>query len=489
MIINKTKVNKVEKDKKFSSRNLVKLDKDDNKKLLNKTQINWNKNPLKNNNDSLIISTKKDNVAKGGKNNVKLEKKRPKLSIDENENNTKQKHERTITDSNKKTFKLSKEKPIKTERNEDNKVKTINKNDALYKKMSKNKNAPFTSSKKISHKNVSSLNNSMKKDSKIKKMLKLDQKSDNLNKTEIKTEKKSKFGSISKEELINVLNALLKNDNEIVSYILNAHNIIYKNFSTNKEILMKNSDIIIQTFIDLIKKLFSDEKTDKKILKYVTNVLCKISGRKEFINSISLKTHKNLINLVFFFVSYEEKNRLEEDEEGIIIWKGFNSIMLHIIDYCNSSDNICILIQLIKVNIKEDKQKLSEYGSRCLAIINQTIKDIYNTLNVSEILKEVHLFLIEYEEKHPNLECNNKKDKNVIESIMNLITELVKAKKHSIIEDYNKGLENLEKKDIYIKKWIDEELAKIKVEEEKEIKLSIDDDIDNLLSEELLTNI
>jgi hypothetical protein len=83
MIINKTKVNKVEKDKKFSSRNLVKLDKDDNKKLLNKTQINWNKNPLKNNNYSLIISTKKDNVAKGGKNNVKLEKKRPKLSIEE----------------------------------------------------------------------------------------------------------------------------------------------------------------------------------------------------------------------------------------------------------------------------------------------------------------------------------------------------------------------------------------------------------------------
>ena len=162
--------------------------------------------------------------------------------------------------------------------------------------------------------------------------------------------------------------------------------------------------------------------------------------------------------------------------------------MLHIIDYCNFSNNICILIQLIKINIKDDKQKLSEYGSRCLVIINQTIKNIYNQLNISEILKEVYLFLQVYEEKHPNLECNNKKEKSIIESIMNLVTELVKAKKNSIIEDYNKSIENLEKPDIYIKKWIDNELTNIK-EEEKEIKYSIDDDIENLLSEELLTNI
>ena len=490
MIINKTKVNKTEKDKNNISKNLKKIEKnDDSKKQLNKTCSNWKKNSININNDSLNITSKNNNTMKANKNNTKLEKKGPKLSIDENEISKIPKFERTITESNKKTFKVSKEKPIKTERNEDNKTKTINKKDPFYKKMAINKNISTKGSKKNIHKKVLSMNNSMSKnESKNKKNSKIEQKIDNLNKKEIKSEKKSKFGPMSKEELINELNILVNNDKEIVTSIINVHNSIYKNFKMNQELLIKNSDIIIQTFIDLIEKLFSDEKTDKKILKYVTNVLCKISGIKELINTISLKTHNNLINLVFSFVSYEEKNRLEEDEEGIIIWKSFNSIMLHIIDYCNFSNNICILIQLIKINIKDDKQKLSEYGSRCLAIINQTIKNIYNQLNVSEILKEVYLFLQVYEEKHPNLECNNKKEKSIIESVMNLVTELVKAKKNSIIEDYNKGLENLEKPDIYIKKWIDNELTNIK-EEEKEIKYSIDDDIENLLSEELLTNI
>ena len=487
MIIPKAKGNnKVLKTKNNSSKNLIKQENENDKKSLNKTVNNWNKNPIKNDN-SLTMSSKKNNLLKNNKNNAKGVKRSPKLSIDETDNDiiTSSRHERTITDSNQKTFKLSKEKPIRTERNEDNnKIKT-NKKDAFYKKITTNRNVINSGTKKNNHNKVPSLNNSMtKRDPIIKK---INTKNNNLNKTEIKSENRAKLGSLNKEELMNTLNTLLNNGQEIVSSLLNVNNKVYKNFVTNKELLIKNSDIIFQTFIDLIKKLFSNEKKEIKIINYVINVLCKISGIKELINKISLMTHKNLISIVFFFVSYEEINKMEEDEE-MIIYKIFNSIMLHIIDYCNSSDNICILIQLIKINIKEDKKKLSEYGSRCLAIINQTIKNIYNNLNISEILKEVHLFLKEYEDKYPNFELIDKKDNNVIESIMGLVIELVKAKKDSIIEEYNKGLNNLEKPDNYIKKWIDDELNKISIKE-KEMKLNIDEDIADLLSEELLTNI
>lgn len=487
MIIPKAKGNnKNLKTKNNSSKNLIKQENENDKKSLNKTVNNWNKNPIKNDN-SLTMSSKKNNLLKNNKNNVKGVKRSPKLSIDETDNDiiTSSRHERTITDSNQKTFKLSKEKPIRTERNEDNnKIKT-NKKDAFYKKITTNRNVINSGTKKNNHNKVPSLNNSMtKRDPIIKK---INTKNNNLNKTEIKSENRAKLGSLNKEELMNTLNTLLNNGQEIVSSLLNVNNKVYKNFVTNKELLIKNSDIIFQTFIDLIKKLFSNEKKEIKIINYVINVLCKISGIKELINKISLMTHKNLISIVFFFVSYEEINKMEEDEE-MIIYKIFNSIMLHIIDYCNSSDNICILIQLIKINIKEDKKKLSEYGSRCLAIINQTIKNIYNNLNISEILKEVHLFLKEYEDKYPNLELIEKKDNNVIESIMGLVIELVKAKKENIIEEYNKGLNNLEKPDNYIKKWIDDELNKISIKE-KEMKLNIDEDIADLLSEELLTNI
>jgi hypothetical protein len=329
----------------------------------------------------------------------------------------------------------------------------------------------------------------MKKSS--KRIVSKNESNNNLNKTEIKKEKNLNLNSINKEELIKVLNVLLNNEKEIISSILTVHNLIYNNYDVNKKVLIQNSDIIFQTFIDLIKKLFSSEKSDIKIIKYVTNVLCKISGIKELIYSISLETHINLIKIVFFFVSYEERNRLEEDEEGIVIWKSFNSIMLHIIDYCNPSQNICILIQLIKENIVQNKIKLVEYGSRCLGIINPTIKGIYKQLNISDIFKEIHLLLIQYETNHPGLKVNNVKEKGLIDSITSLVTELVKAKKDNIMKDYENSTKDFHQPDKYIKKWIDTELDKIKEEQikkENELQLIIDDDINDFISEELLTN-
>ena len=467
--------------KNNSLRKLVNFEDENENKIMNKTISNWTtrkKNQTKNeNNNSFITSTKKiENKNRINKNNTKNEK-RPKLSV-ENEIDSKYNsdihHERAITEANPKSFKKSKEKNIKLS-NEKN-VKS--ERELFQNKIKLNKNVkkiPVSGLKKSTHRITSSLNTSKEEPKKNK----------NINKNNEK-----KLNSITKEELISILNILLNDEKEIVSSILNVHNLIYKNFNNNKDILIKNSDIIFQTFIDLIKKLFSYEKTDIKIIKYVTNVLCKISGIKELVNNISLETHINLIKIVFFFVSYEEKNRLEEDDEGIIIWKSFNSIMLHIIDYCNFTENICILIKLININLKEDKIKLSEYGSRCLAIINQTIKDINNTLKISDIFKEIHLFLIDFEIKHPNLQTNNQKEKNIIETIIGLINELVKVKRDKIFEDYNNGIKDSETPDKYIKKWIEDNLNKIKEEEkENELKLIIDEDIDNYISEELLTNI
>ena len=487
-VINTPKKNINLKMKNNSFKKIVNLEND--KKLMNKTVINWRK-PKPNNENPLLIESKKDeqkssiikNSAKKGLKDNK-QKPKPKLSIDfsnSKKNISTSRHERTITDSNQKSFKLSKEKPIKTERNIDNKIN--NKKDTMFKKIPTGKNNPISGLKKANNKIISSLNAPKEEPKLIKK-------NNNSNKKENKNERKPNNLLLNKEELLKILHTLLNNEEEIVSSILDVHNLVYKNFNFNKDIIMKNKDIIFQSFIDIIQKFLSKEKTDIKILKYLTNILCKICGLKELIHSISLKTHINLINMIFFFVLYEEKNRLEEDEEGIIVWKNFNSIMLRIIDYCNNTENICILIQLITLNIKEDKQKLSEYGSRCLGLINQTIKDKHNQLKINEILKEIHLFLVEYEIKHPNLEFNNKREKNIIESISGLVKELVKAKKESIMDEYNKDIEIIGKNDKYIINWIKDELNKIKEEErERDLKLAIDQDIENLLSEELLTNI
>ena len=471
------------KSKNNSRRNLIE---NNNDKMMNKTMYNWasKKNILKNGtlkpNNSFIKSSSKKNIAP-----------KPKFKLSFDKSNQKKddsilSQEKMVTEPNKKTHKLS---------NEKNEKSNYNKKDVYIKKIPSKKNSCVTTLKKSNNQKIaSSLNNSftkekMKKSS--KRIISKNESNINLNKTEIRKEKKLNLNSINKEELIKVLNVLLNNEKEIISSILTVHNLIYNNYEVNKKVLIQNSDIIFQTFIDLIKKLFSSGKSDKKIIKYVTNVLCKISGIKELIYSISLETHVNLIKIVFFFVSYEERNRLEEDEEGIVIWKSFNSIMLHIIDYCNPSQNICILIQLIKENIVQEKIKLVEYGSRCLGIINPTIKGIYKQLNISDIFKEMHLLLIQYETNHPDLKVNNSKEKGLIDSITSLVTELVKAKKDNIMKDYENSAKDFQQLDKYIKKWINDELDKIKEEQikkENELQLIIDDDINDFISEELLTN-
>ena len=467
------------KSKNNSRKKLI----DNDDKMMNKTMVNWTrkKNVLKNDtlkpNNSFIKSSSKNNITQ-----------KPKFKLSFDKTNQKKddsilSQEKLVTEPNKKTHKLSNEKT------------NINKKDIYIKKIPSKKNSCINTLKKSNNqKMVSSLNNSFAKE-KIKKINKKIISNNgshlNLNRTEIKKEKKLNLNSINKEELTKVLNVLLNNEKEIISSILTVHNLIYNNYEVNKKVLIQNSDIIFQTFIDLIKKLFSSGKSNIKIIKYVTNVLCKISGIKELIYSISFETQINLIKIVFFFVSYEERNRLEEDVEGIVIWKSFNSIMLHIIDYCNPSQNICILIQLIKINIEQDKIKLVEYGSRCLGIINPTIKDIYKQLNISDIFKEMNLLLIQYETNHPDLKVNNAKEKGLIDSITSLVTELVKARKDNIMKDYENSTKDFQQPDKYIKKWINAELDKIKEEQEKrenELQLIIDDDINDFISEELLTN-
>jgi hypothetical protein len=476
-IINMTNRSNVLKYKNNSSRNIVKLEKD--KKIMNKTVSNWGKPQIKKEN-SLILNTKK------GENDKINAKNRPKLNIyDINlKNNASGLHDSSKTDSNQKSFKTSKEKPIKTEINTDNKLNVNKKNEAI-KKMPYNKINPNTIMKKKINKLITSYNSI--DDTKTKEGSKQLKKNNNSGKKDNKNEKRFKYIITKKEELMSDLNILLNDDKEITSNISEIYNLIFKNYNNNKDILIKNSDIVFQAFIDLIKKLFSEQKLQIKILKYVSIVLCKISSINELVSSISNQTHINLINLIFFFVNYEEIDSLEEDEEGIIIWKNFNSIMLHIIDYCNFSENIHILLELIKTNVKENRPKLSQYGSRCLAFINQMIKDKYKQIKINEVIKEIHYLLVEYELKRPNLQYN-KKEKVIIESITGLINELVRAKKESIIDEYNKEVEIFKNNDKYILNWIKEDLNLIKEEErEIEMKLNIDADIEKLISEELLT--
>jgi len=75
-------------------------------------------------------------------------------------------------------------------------------------------------------------------------------------------------------------------------------------------------------------------------------------------------------------------------------------------------------------------------------------------MEVDKILIKIHELLIDFDNTNPELEVKNQTDQMVIRYIKNLINELVKLKKDSIVNDYLKGVEMHRVKDKYIKRWI-----------------------------------
>ena len=319
--------------------------------------------------------------------------------------------------------------------------------------------------------------------------------------------KTNKNECLSFDTLKNSLISLtIPSGDNITNIILTIHEIIFKNFEINKDILSKNGDLIFISFINSINKCFQLQPLPIKIIKYITNVLCKLSGIQELISKISFDIHKKLIGLVLSSVLYDNLNTLGEKNEGMIIWKTFNSIMLRIIDFCNPTDTISIFIEEEKIN-RISNQKLAEYSARCLVKITQNIKVIYQKMDIAKILRNIHEILIDYEKVQPDLLIKTQTDQMIIVSLRNLLNELVRTKKDDIIIDYNKGVENHNIKDKYIKKWIKNELdiincslpksnstnnnlrnLPIKVNQSPSINDFSDDDKKKLYIEEMLKN-
>ena len=76
------------------------------------------------------------------------------------------------------------------------------------------------------------------------------------------------------------------------------------------------------------------------------------------------------------------------------IYKSLNSIITHVIEYCDITNNIEIIIEL-EQKYRKDNPKLAEYSARCLIIITQNVKNLQSELNYNIIFStRIFLFII-----------------------------------------------------------------------------------------------
>jgi hypothetical protein len=255
----------------------------------------------------------------------------------------------------------------------------------------------------------------------------------------------------------------------------------YRNYLQNKKIIKLNVDNIINCFIEVINKLFLNKPLRIKIIKYIILVLCKLCDIKEFIINISFNVQKDLIILILTHLLYENLNTLGDNDEGMVIWKSLNSIISHIIEYCEVTKNISIIIE-IEQKYRKEKPKLAEYSARCLVIITQNIKKNYNSIDLKIIFNNIYSILGDLLKEANDLQLKEKTDQTIFITLRNLINELVKAKMEKMLDDYNDWVkENNISDEKYILNWINESITKIRIKNNKEDE---DSKKDNLITNE-----
>ena len=286
---------------------------------------------------------------------------------------------------------------------------------------------------------------------------------------------------ITEKELKEALDMLINPEEDLVEAIINIHYMTYRNYLQNKKIINLNADNIINCFIEVINKLFLNKPLRIKIIKYIILVLCKLCDIKEFIINISFNVQKDLINLILTHLLYENLNTLGDNDEGMVIWKSLNSIIAHIIEYCEVTKNISIIIE-IEQKYRKQKPKLAEYSARCLVIITQNINKNYKNIDLKIIFNNIYSILGDFLEENNDLQLKEKTDQTIFITLRNLINELVKVKMEKILDDYNNWVkENNISDEKYILNWINESITKIKIKNNKE-------DEDSKKEDNLITN-
>ena len=267
---------------------------------------------------------------------------------------------------------------------------------------------------------------------------------------------------IQEKDLKKALDMLVNPDEDMVEAIINIHHITFRNYLQNKKVIDSNADNIINCFIEIINKFFSSKPLRIKIIKYYIVVLCKLCNIKDFIINISIDTQKNLIILVLSNLMLEHLNTLGDKDEGMVIWKSLNSIISHIIEFCDVTKNILIIIEL-EQKFRKEKPKLAEYSARCLVIITQNLNNSCKNINLRQIFNNIHSILGDLIKETNDLQLIEKTDQTIIITLRNLINEIVKIKIDSILSDYNNWIkENNIKDEKYIAYLINESIIKIK---------------------------
>ena len=243
---------------------------------------------------------------------------------------------------------------------------------------------------------------------------------------------------------ISLLNLESSNSDIVIDSIFTIYNLVYMNYDKYKDIIFKNINNIIDTFIKKINNLLLNLKSGLNLIKNIFNILYKLCSLKNLRMKISFNIHQKLFFLLIMISTNKEikiiSEKTEYNEEKVNIenckeiLENVNSIIIYIIKYFDITNNILILINNLKNNIKKNI-KLVEFSIKCLFYVIKNIKENYLSLRINIIFIEIQDLFDTMIKKENDLEKrNNNIEKSIFEIIKSLIIEIIIYRKEIVLE-------------------------------------------------------
>ena len=272
-------------------------------------------------------------------------------------------------------------------------------------------------------------------------------------------------GPLTKEDLLETLDNLLSEDqSEKLNTIIIIHEIVCGKFSQNKECLISNVDKIISTFKTVSHQLFFVKDLNSipiKYAKYVSIVLCKLASNKELISHLSYEVLLDLSRELLKYLLINGLDKIGENQEGNIIFKSINSTMLRVLENCNTTLVITVLLELLKEFHEKDDKNLISLTIKCLLKTTHNLSENINNIQIDRILLQIHLLLLNLQRNNPDMNIKTPNNTLIINTVKNIVGDFVKLKKEKILEDYSKSVKNHQLNDKYLLKWIKVALEKV----------------------------
>ena len=275
----------------------------------------------------------------------------------------------------------------------------------------------------------------------------------------------SKNGSLTKEDLDNILDNLLIDDpTEKLNTIILIHENICGKFDQNKDVLIPNVDKIITTFKTVSHKLFYIKDLNTipiKFAKYLSIVFCKLASNKELISHLSYNVLVDISRELLRYLLINGLDRIGDQQEGNIIFKSINSTMLRILENCDITFVITALLELIREFQEKDDKNLVSLAVKCLLKTTHNLSETIDKVDMSKILLQIHLLLLSLQKTNKDLSRKTQTSAIIINTVKNIVGDFAKLKKEKVLEEYSKSVKNHQFNDKFLLKWIKAALEKV----------------------------